>query len=138
MTRGEGARLWDVDGHEYIDYCQAFGPQIAGHGHPRILEAVAAALAHSGTTILGTPTPLEITLAERLSSLIPSAEMVRFTNSGTESTMHGVRRARVRARLRVRGLRRPRRRRAPEVLCGAHPSRLFQPARTGASVRRAP
>jgi len=94
MTRGEGARLWDVDGHEYIDYCQAFGPQIAGHGHPRILEAIAAALAHNGTTILGTPTPLEMTLAERLSSLIPSAEMVRFTNSGTESTLHALRVAR--------------------------------------------
>ncbi len=94
MTRGEGARLWDVDGHEYIDYCQAFGPQIAGHGHPRVTEAITAELGRSGTTIFGTPTPLELTLAERLASLIPSAEMVRFTNSGTESTMHALRVAR--------------------------------------------
>jgi len=94
MTRGEGARLWDVDGHEYIDYCQAFGPQIAGHGHPRILEAITAELSRAGTTIFGTPTPLELTLAERLSSLIPCAEMVRFTNSGTEATMHALRVAR--------------------------------------------
>ena len=94
MTRAEGARLRDVDGHDYIDYCLAFGPQIAGHGHPRITEAITAELARSGTTIFGTPTPLELALAERLSSLIPSAEMVRFTNSGTESTMHALRVAR--------------------------------------------
>ena len=94
MTRGEGARLWDVDGHEFIDYCQAFGPQIAGHGHPRVTDAITAELERSGTTIFGTPTSLELALAERLSSLIPSAEMVRFTNSGTESTMHALRVAR--------------------------------------------
>jgi glutamate-1-semialdehyde 2,1-aminomutase len=94
MARGHGARLWDVDGREYLDYCLAFGPQIAGHGHPRVLEAITRELARAGTTIFGTPTTLELELAERLARLLPSAEMVRFTNSGTEATMHALRVAR--------------------------------------------
>jgi glutamate-1-semialdehyde 2,1-aminomutase len=94
MARGQGARLWDVDGREYLDYCLAFGPQIAGHGHPRVKAAIARELERAGTTIFGTPTTLELDMAERLARLIPSAEMVRFTNSGTESTMHAIRIAR--------------------------------------------
>jgi glutamate-1-semialdehyde 2,1-aminomutase len=94
MARARGARLWDVDGREYLDYCLAFGPQIAGHGHPRVLAAIARELERAGTTIFGTPTTLELDMAERLGRLVPSAEMVRLTNSGTESTMHAIRIAR--------------------------------------------
>jgi glutamate-1-semialdehyde 2,1-aminomutase len=94
MTRGEGARLWDVDGREYLDYCLAFGPVIAGHGHPRVVDAVRAELERAGTFIFGAPTDLELRLAERIATLVPSAEMVRFTSSGTEATLHALRLAR--------------------------------------------
>ena len=94
MDRARGARMWDVDGREYLDYCLAFGPLVAGHGHPQVQEAIACELARAGTTIFGTPTTLELGMAERLARLLPSAEMVRFTNSGTEATMHAIRIAR--------------------------------------------
>ena len=94
MERAHGARLWDVDGREYLDYCLAFGPQIAGHGHPHVLDAIAREIARAGTTIFGAPTTLEMGMADRLARLLPSAEMVRFTNSGTEATMHALRLAR--------------------------------------------
>ncbi len=94
MSRGRGSKLFDVDGREYIDYCLAFGPLVAGHGHPRIMDAIRAELDRAGTVIFGASTEMELTLADRLSRLIPSAEMVRFTNSGTESTMHAIRLAR--------------------------------------------
>lgn len=94
MTRAEGARLWDVDGREYLDYCLAFGPLVTGHGHPRVVEAVRAEASRAGTFIFGAPTDLEARLAERLSRLLPSAEMTRFTNSGTEATLHALRLAR--------------------------------------------
>jgi glutamate-1-semialdehyde 2,1-aminomutase len=94
MSRASGSRVYDVDGHEYIDYCMAFGPLIAGHGHPQVMQAIRAELDRRGTVIFGASTELELTLAERLTRLIPSAEMVRFTNSGTESTMHAIRLAR--------------------------------------------
>lgn len=94
MTRAEGARVWDVDGREYLDYCLAFGPLVTGHGHPRVLEAVRAEIERAGTLIFGAPTDLELRLAERLARLLPSAEMVRFTSSGTEATLHALRLAR--------------------------------------------
>ena len=94
MARGEGARLWDVDGREYLDYCLAFGPVITGHGHARVVDAVRAELERAGTLIFGAPTDLELRLAERITSLVPSAEMVRFTSSGTEATLHALRLAR--------------------------------------------
>jgi glutamate-1-semialdehyde 2,1-aminomutase len=84
----------DVDGREYIDYCLAFGPLIAGHGHPRIQRAILSEIERAGTVILGAPSALEAEYAERLASVIPSAEMVRFTNSGTEATLHALRIAR--------------------------------------------
>jgi glutamate-1-semialdehyde 2,1-aminomutase len=93
-ARAEGARLWDVDGREYVDYCLAFGPLVTGHGHPRVLEAVKAEVSRAGTFIFGAPTDLEGRLAERLAAIIPSAEMTRFTNSGTEATLHALRLAR--------------------------------------------
>lgn len=94
MARGDGARLWDVDGREYLDYCLAFGPVIAGHGHARVMDAVRAELERAGTFIFGAPTDLELRLAERIVRLLPSAEMVRFTSSGTEATLHALRLAR--------------------------------------------
>jgi glutamate-1-semialdehyde 2,1-aminomutase len=94
MDRAAGSKIFDVDGREYIDYCLAFGPLIAGHGHPRIMEAIRAELDRAGTVIFGACSTLEVLLAERLSRLLPSAEMVRFTNSGTEATMHAIRLAR--------------------------------------------
>lgn len=94
MSRARGSRVFDIDGREYIDYCLAFGPLLAGHGHPRIMDAIRAELDRAGTVIFGASTELELALADRLSRLIPSAEMVRFTNSGTESTMHAIRLAR--------------------------------------------
>jgi len=94
MDRAAGSKIYDVDGREYVDYCLAFGPLIAGHGHPRIVDAIRTELERRGTVIFGAPTELELTLADRLSTLIPSAEMVRFTNSGTESTLHAIRLAR--------------------------------------------
>ena len=94
VTRAEGARLWDVDGREYVDYCLGFGPLIAGHGHPRVMDAIAAELTRAGSPMLGAPTDLELRLAERLAGLLPSAEMARFTSSGTEATLHALRLAR--------------------------------------------
>lgn len=94
LARADGAHVVDVDGREYIDYCLAFGPLITGHGHPRVMAAIAAELTRAGTTIFGTPTDLELRLAERLAKLLPSAEMVRFTSSGTEATLHALRLAR--------------------------------------------
>lgn len=93
-SRADGARIWDVDGREYVDYCLAFGPLVTGHGHPRVLEAVRAEIERAGTLLPGAPTDLEERLADRLSKCLPSAAMVRFTSSGTEATMHALRLAR--------------------------------------------
>lgn len=94
MTHAAGSKIFDADGREYIDFCLSFGPVVAGHGHPRVMAAIREELDRSGTVIFGAPTLPEIVLAERLSSMIPSAEMVRFTNSGTEATLHALRIAR--------------------------------------------
>ena len=92
MTRGEGARCWDADGHEYIDYVGSWGPMIAGHNHPVVREAVERAV-RDGLSF-GTPCPAEVTMAETIVSLIPSVDMVRMVNSGTEATMSAIRLAR--------------------------------------------
>jgi glutamate-1-semialdehyde 2,1-aminomutase len=89
---GAGARLRDVDGHEYIDYVLSWGPLILGHAHPVVTEAVQRAVRKG--THYGTPTPEEVVLAEKIVALMPSIEMVRFVNSGTEATMSAVRLAR--------------------------------------------
>jgi glutamate-1-semialdehyde 2,1-aminomutase len=89
---GAGSRLRDVDGNEYIDYVLSWGPLILGHAHPQVTEAVERA-ARKGTHF-GTPTPEEVELAEKVVALVPSLEMVRFVNSGTEATMSAVRLAR--------------------------------------------
>lgn len=94
LTKAHGAHVVDVDGREYLDYCLAFGPLITGHGHPRVLDAVRAEIARAGTLILGGPSDLEQRFADRLAKWIASAEMVRFTSSGTEATLHATRIAR--------------------------------------------
>lgn len=92
MSRGQGAYLWDVDGNRYIDYLAAYGPGILGHAHPDIVATLIRA-AQNGT-LYGTPTPWEVELADRLNTIIPSLERVRFVSSGTEAVMSAVRVAR--------------------------------------------
>jgi len=94
LTRAQGSRVIDLDGREYVDYCLAFGPLVTGHGHPRVLDAIRAEIERAGTVIFGSPGDLELRLAERLNAVLPSAEMVRFTSSGTEATLHALRIAR--------------------------------------------
>jgi glutamate-1-semialdehyde 2,1-aminomutase len=92
IERGQGAYLYDVDGNRFIDYVLSWGPLILGHAHPRIVAAFADA-ASRGTSF-GAPSPLEIQLAELIQQFIPSIEMIRFVNSGTEATMTALRLAR--------------------------------------------
>lgn len=92
IARGSGSRVWDVDGNQYIDYLGSWGPLIAGHAHPRVVAALQDA-ATRGTSY-GAPTELEVSLAELVVSALPSVEMVRFVNSGTEATMSALRLAR--------------------------------------------
>lgn len=87
-----GAYLVDEDGREYIDYVGSWGPMIAGHAHPAIVEAVTACLKNGLS--FGAPTTLEIDLAEKICQLMPSIEKVRMVNSGTEATMSAIRLAR--------------------------------------------
>jgi glutamate-1-semialdehyde 2,1-aminomutase len=92
IERGQGAYLYDVDGNRFIDYVLSWGPLILGHAHPRIVAALAD-VASRGTSF-GAPSPLEIQLAELIQQFIPSIEMIRFVNSGTEATMTALRLAR--------------------------------------------
>ena len=92
MRRGEGSRIFDVDGNSYVDYVMSYGPLILGHTHPEIVEALERAI-RDGTTF-GAPTELEVELAELVCEVVPSMEMVRMTNSGTEATMSAIRVAR--------------------------------------------
>lgn len=90
--RGEGPYLIDVDGHQYVDYLLSWGPLIWGHAHPEIVRAVQAT-ASRGTSF-GMPTILETKMAEQVIALVPSIEVVRMVNSGTEATMSALRLAR--------------------------------------------
>ena len=92
MARGQGAYVWDADGQRYIDYVGSWGPLIVGHAHPHVLSQVQAALSQGLS--FGAPTEAEIELAERLCQLLPSMDMVRMVNSGTEATMTAIRLAR--------------------------------------------
>ncbi len=91
-ARADGAYLWDVEGKRYIDYIGSWGPMVAGHNHPAVREAVEHAV-HNGLSF-GTPCPAEVTMAETIARLVPSIEMVRMVNSGTEATMSAIRLAR--------------------------------------------
>jgi len=92
IARGEGSHLFDADGNEYIDYVGSWGPLLLGHRHPAILAALESAL-QIGTSF-GAPTEQEIALAEAIIDAVPSIEMVRLVNSGTEATMSAIRVAR--------------------------------------------
>ncbi|HEY9764214.1 MAG TPA: glutamate-1-semialdehyde 2,1-aminomutase [Trichocoleus sp.] len=85
FDRVKGAYVWDVDGNQYIDYVGSWGPAICGHAHPEVNQALAAAL-EKGTSF-GAPSYLENVLAEMVIQAVPSIEMVRFVNSGTEACM---------------------------------------------------
>jgi glutamate-1-semialdehyde 2,1-aminomutase len=92
VAAGAGAELTDVDGNRYVDYVCSWGPLIAGHAHPRVIEAVTEAAARG--TSFGAPTAAEVELAAEIAERVPSAEMVRMTNSGTEASMSAIRLAR--------------------------------------------
>jgi len=92
IERAEGAYLYDVDGKRYIDYVGSWGPMIAGHANPEVLEAVKKA-ADKGLSY-GAPTEIEITISQKICELMPSIEMVRMVSSGTEATMSAIRLAR--------------------------------------------
>ncbi|MGE4271718.1 MAG: glutamate-1-semialdehyde 2,1-aminomutase [Desulfitobacterium sp.] len=92
IERGQGARLWDIDGNSYLDYVLSWGPLILGHAHPVVVEAIKTA-AERGTSY-GAPTEIETDLAEEVIKAFPSMEMVRMVNSGTEATMSALRLAR--------------------------------------------
>lgn len=92
IERGHGAYVWDADGVGYIDYVLSWGPLVLGHAHPAVVAAVRIA-ALNGTSF-GAPTRLEIELAQLVVDLVPSIEMIRFVNSGTEATMSSLRLAR--------------------------------------------
>ena len=92
INRAEGCMIFDEDGNGYIDYIGSWGPMILGHGHPAVAEALSSVL-KKGTSF-GAPTELEIKLAEMLIDAVPSMDMVRMVNSGTEATMSAIRLAR--------------------------------------------
>ncbi len=91
-ARADGAYLWDVEGKRYIDYVGSWGPMIVGHNHPTVRAAVERAI-RNGLSF-GTPCEAEITMAETITRLVPSIEVVRMVNSGTEATMSAIRLAR--------------------------------------------
>jgi len=88
IARGAGARLWDIDGNEYVDLVMSWGPLIRGHAHPEVIAALEEAA--RGGTSFGATTERETTMAELVCERMGSVEMVRFTNSGTESTMSAI------------------------------------------------
>ena len=92
MERGEGSRIFDADGNSYIDFVMSYGPLLLGHTHPEVIEAIERT-ARKGTTF-GAPTRMEVELAELVCEAVPSIEVLRMTNSGTEATMSAIRLAR--------------------------------------------
>jgi glutamate-1-semialdehyde 2,1-aminomutase len=92
ITKADGCFLWDADGNKYIDYVSSWGPVILGHAHPAIISAIKET-AERGTSY-GAPTELEVKMAQTIVEMVPSIEMVRMVNSGTEATMSAIRLAR--------------------------------------------
>jgi glutamate-1-semialdehyde 2,1-aminomutase len=92
MERGDGSTIFDVDGNSFVDYVMSYGPLVLGHTHPDVIAAIERT-ARKGTTF-GAPTELEVDVAELVCETVPSIEMVRMTNSGTEATMSAIRVAR--------------------------------------------
>ncbi len=96
ISSASGARMTDADGNEYVDYVGSWGPMILGHDHPEVRAALAAALERG--TSFGAPSPGEVDLAELVVDMVPSVDVVRFVNSGTEATMSALRLARAATR----------------------------------------
>src|SRR5271157_6343681 len=92
LERGGGSHVWDLDGNEYVDFMMSFGALIQGHAHPRIVEVVAQAIAEGSH--FAAATSAEAEAAERFRRMVPTAEAVRFANSGSEATMLALRLAR--------------------------------------------
>ncbi|MCP4689049.1 MAG: aminotransferase class III-fold pyridoxal phosphate-dependent enzyme, partial [Desulfobacterales bacterium] len=92
IESGSGCTIRDADGKEYVDYIGSWGPLILGHRHPAVMEAIAGAMSRGVS--FGAPTDLEIELADLVIEAVPSVEMVRMVNSGTEATMSAIRLAR--------------------------------------------
>ena len=92
LDRGRGSHVWDLDGNEYVDFMMSFGALIQGHAHPKIVEVVSQTMADGSH--FAAATPAEAEAAERFRRMVPSAEAVRFTNSGSEATMLALRLAR--------------------------------------------
>jgi len=92
IARAKGCTLWDVDRKRYIDYVCSWGPMILGHSHPRVVRALQQKVTKG--TSYGAPTELEVEMARKITSMVPSIEMVRMVNSGTEATMSAIRLAR--------------------------------------------
>src|SRR5213078_4390460 len=92
VARGEGARIWDVEGRSYLDFLGSWGPLILGHAPKAVVEAITEA-ARRGTSY-GMPTPLEVEMAEAITAAYPSIELVRLVSSGTEAAMSAIRVAR--------------------------------------------
>jgi glutamate-1-semialdehyde 2,1-aminomutase len=92
IQRAKGSHIWDVDGNEYIDYVASWGPMIVGHAHPRVIKALQHAAEHG--TSYGAPTALEVELVALIVEALPSVELVRMVNSGTEAVMSAIRLAR--------------------------------------------
>ena len=92
VNRARGAKIWDVDGNELIDYVGTWGPAILGHAHPKIISAIKSA-AENGTSF-GIPNPLEVKMAKLICEFFPSIQKVRMTSSGTEACMTAIRLAR--------------------------------------------
>ena len=90
--RGQGALVWDADGHSYIDYCGSWGALILGHCHPAVVEAAVAQVRAGGG--FGVATPYELAIVQKIRQHLPSMEKMRFVNSGTEATMSAIRLAR--------------------------------------------
>ena len=92
LERGRGSHVWDVDGNEYVDFMMSFGALIQGHAHPKIVEVVSNAIAQGSH--FAAATPAESEAAERFCRMVPTAEVVRFANTGSEATMLALRLAR--------------------------------------------
>lgn len=92
FKKGLGSKLWDVDGKQYIDYINSWGPMILGHAHPEVIKEVQEVAANSLS--FGAPTGLELEIAQLINKLVPSMEQVRLVSSGTEATMSAIRVAR--------------------------------------------
>jgi glutamate-1-semialdehyde 2,1-aminomutase len=92
LERGRGSRVWDLDGNEYVDFMMSFGALIQGHAHPKIVDVVSQTMAEGSH--FAAATPAEAEAAERFCRMVPTAEAVRFANSGSEATMLALRLAR--------------------------------------------